>query len=325
MFQKIIFELCSFFSFLLREKISFLTFILTFLLFLFLPGQDSYWQARIFWQPPQVGASSFSLPELPPYPIVRQDVNLTPLDLNAKAFLIFDPVSCVVLSSCNENLKLPPASTTKIMTALVAFEAYSLDQVLTVPEFFVEGHKIKLVPGEKITAGNLLMAVLIGSANDAAEVLAYNYPQGRRAFIEKMNEKAKSLLLKNTHFENPTGIDEPGHFSTAFDLARLSKYALENEVFARFVSYPKMTISSVNGQIVHSFENTNILLSEIPGVSGIKTGWTENAGECLISLVERDGRKIISVVLGSPDRFGETKKIIEWVFGNFEWKNPEHF
>lgn len=308
----------NFFSFLVKDKLSFFSFIFLFLIFLFLPGQGDLWQLETFWKSPKVKAVEFLLPELPLYP-----ESLTQKEfptLSAKAYFIFDPVSGVVLASKAENLRLAPASTTKIMTALVSQEVYLPNQILTVPDFFVEGQKAKFVKGEEISAENLLIALLVGSANDAAEVLARDYPEGREAFVRKMNEKARQFSLDNTYFINPTGIDEVGHFSTARDLARLSRLALTNQNFAQIVSYPRVSVANADGKITHSMLNINELLAEVPGVKGVKTGWTDEAGECLVTLVERDGEKIISVVLGSEDRFGETKKIINWVYDNFAWR-----
>lgn len=312
-------EIKDFFRFLLKDKLNFTSFLFFFVLALLLPGEGYYWQIKSFWQPPKVSAIDFSVKQTL-YPINETDKGLP--FLTARSFFVFDPVSSVVLASKNERVRLPPASTTKMMTALVSLGSYDLNQVLTVPDFFIEGRKVKLVEGEQIVAENLLIALLVGSANDAAEVLARNYSGGRETFVEKMNEKSRQLFLENTHFTNPTGIDQAGHFSTAHDLAWLARYALESLTFARIVSYPKVVVSSIDGRNVHSFDNVNQLLAEVPGVRGVKTGWTLEAGECLVAYVERDGKKMISVVLGSSDRFGETKEIISWVFENFTWREP---
>jgi len=310
----------NFISFLWKDKINFISFWLVFFLLLLTPGESHYWQVNSFWQPSQVKAVAFSLPELSFYPANQTSKDFP--EISAKAFFVFDPVSKVVLAAKNENMKLSPASTTKIMTALVSLENYQPNQILTVPDFKVVGQKAKLVSGEMMTSQNLIMALLIASANDAGEVLAMSFPGGRTAFVEQMNEKAKSLFLQNTHFANPTGIDEENHYSTALDLARLADYALANQTFSQIVSSPKVTVDSVDGRTTHLLSNINELLGQVPGVRGVKTGWTDGAGECLVTFVERDGRKMISVVLGSEDRFGETKEIIDWVFGNFVWQTP---
>jgi len=135
-----------------------------------------------------------------------------------------------------------------------------------------------------------------------------------------MNKKAQELNLENTHFTNPIGLDEEGHYSTAKDMARLSIVALNSPIFAEIVSTPAITITDVSGKITHPLKNTNELVGQLEGVKGVKTGWTENAGECLISFTERNGKKVVTVILGSKDRFGETRTLIDWVFRNFSWE-----
>jgi len=231
-----------------------------------------------------------------------------------------DTESAVVLYEKNPDLSLLPASTTKIMTAVVVLENYSLDQILTVGDLEKNGQTIDLLPGERMTVGNLLYGLLVASGNDAAMVLAENFLGGKPAFVKAMNQKAIELNLKNSHFENPSGIDHPNHYSTAIDLARLTSYALKNPVFVQIVNTKKITIWDVSGKIPHYLFNINQLVGDDSGVVGVKTGWTEEAGECLVAHVRKDGRRITTVILGSQDRFGETKRLIEWVFTNFEWE-----
>jgi D-alanyl-D-alanine carboxypeptidase len=183
-----------------------------------------------------------------------------------------------------------------------------------VPQAFPIGSNIGLQMGEKLTVEQLLYAMLVQSANDAAEVFAALYPNGRAAFVDQMNVLAESFHLTNTHFLNPTGIDEPGHYSSAADLARLADVALRNPEFAKIVTVENAVVSD------HVISNTNELVGRVAGVKGIKTGFTEGAGQALVSLVERDGHEIIVVVLGSIDRFGDSEKIIEWTYQNFAWK-----
>lgn len=208
------------------------------------------------------------------------------------------------------------------MTALVVLENYKLDQVLMVNELEeIDGQKMKLLPGEKISVENLVYGLLVASANDAAFVLAENFPKGETGFIWAMNQKAQELGLNQTNFSNPVGFDEPNHYSTAADLAKLGVIAMKNPQITRIVSTQKIIVSDTEGKIFHTLININSLLGKIPGVKGIKTGWTQVAGECLVSFVERDGKKIIVVILGSQDRFKETEKIINWVFENFSWES----
>lgn len=246
--------------------------------------------------------------------------------LSAQSVMVIDMVSGVTLFEKDPDRKMLPASTTKIMTALVALDTYELDQVLKVnlPKL-VDGQKMGLVRGEEIKFIDLLKGLLIYSANDAAEVMANNHPGGRQLFIGLMNKKAKDLGLKDTHFENPTGFDGLGQYSTTKDLVILSKHAMKNPLFAELVSIKTEIVKSIDGKLTHRLTNINKLLGEVPGVLGVKTGWTENARENLVTYVERDGRKIMIAVLGSSDRFGETKELIDWIFENYTWEKVKPF
>lgn len=252
-------------------------------------------------------------------PIIKLDALPSPL-LSAKAIYAIDITTNKVLFSKNENEPILPASTTKIATALVSLSHYSLDQVLTVGKINVNSHTMGLRTGEKITTENLLYGLLIYSANDAAEVLARNYSGGRENFVNAMNTLAETQELKNTHFTNPAGFDEYLHFSSAKDLTQLAKYAINNPTFSKIVATPKYTAKNQDGTIKYELANTNKLLKEIPGVTGIKTGRTDESDESLVTLISRDNHSIIISLLGSKDRFGETKTLLEWIFTNYEWK-----
>ncbi len=262
---------------------------------------------------------SISLPSPAPYP-----VNTTGFfpgsAITASGIVILDINSGVFLYKRNELEPLFPASTTKIMTALVAFDQFQLDDVLTVKEIPTEGQMMGLVLGEKMTFENLLYGALIHSGNDAAYVIADNFPGGVASFVAAMNEKAVELHLTGTHFTNPVGYDDPEHRMTPIDLARLASFALNNKTIAKMVSIPQITISDVSHTYFHALKNVNELLGKIPGVGGIKTGWTEQAGENLVSLVDRNNHKVIIVLLKSQDRFGETAILIDWIFGNHAWE-----
>jgi len=240
--------------------------------------------------------------------------------LSAQSVMAVDLTSGVTLYEKDPNKALLPASTTKIVTALVAIDAYELDQVLKVGKIVVEGQKMGLVTGEEIKFVDLLNGLLIYSANDAAEVLAQNHTGGRDLFIGLMNKKVKDLGLNNTHFGNPTGLDNGAQYSTTRDLIVVSKYAMKNPVFAEIVGTKEKKVKSIDNKYSHKLVNVNKLLGEVSGVFGVKTGWTENARENLVTYVERDNRKVMIVVLGSSDRFSETKELIEWIYQNYEWK-----
>lgn len=240
--------------------------------------------------------------------------------LSSQSVMVVDLDSGVTLYEKDPNKALLPASTTKIVTALVAMDTYEQNQVLKVGPINVVGQKMGLIQGEEIRFIDLLKGLLIFSGNDAAEVLANNHPGGRELFIGLMNKKVKDLGLNNTHFTNPAGLDNGAQYSTTRDLVVVSKYAMANPVFADIVNTKETIVTSVDGRFVHRLININRLLGEVPGVKGVKTGWTENARENLVTYVDRDGKKIMIVVLGSSDRFGETKELIDWVFDSYVWQ-----
>ncbi|MBI4153652.1 D-alanyl-D-alanine carboxypeptidase [Candidatus Woesebacteria bacterium] len=241
--------------------------------------------------------------------------------VSAQAALAIDMNSQVTLYEKRADSPYLPASTTKIITALVAMEYYPLSLVIKVPEFRVEGQKMGLIAGEEIEVEDLLYGLLVYSANDAAEVLAANFPGGRDLFITAMNLKAKELGLTHSRFSNPAGLDDvDGHVTTARDLIRVSEIAMKNPLFAKIVGTKEKTVSSVNGRIVHKLKNINELLGSVEGVLGVKTGWTENARENMVTYIERDGHEIMIALLGSQDRFGETRELIDWIFANYTWQ-----
>lgn len=249
-------------------------------------------------------------------PVLKEQAGT--LRLSANAVYAVDIETGSPLFAKNAREPLLPASTTKIATGLVSLAHYRLDDVLTVGKVDVVGQKMGLVEGEKISVHNLIYGLLVSSANDAAEVLARNYPGGRENFVVAMNQVSRSAGLKNSHFTNPVGFDEYLHFSTAEDLVKLASFAIQNPTFAQMVATPKLNVSSLDGK-VHELVNINQLLGRVPGVLGVKTGWSLNSGESLVALVERDGKRIMISVLGSSDRFGETEKLIEWIFENYSW------
>lgn len=294
-------------------------FLLLFFFFFFLPGENFYEKLRIELKKPLVRGVEINLPEPPAYPINVTETK-APF-LTAKSAVVIDVPSKVVILAKNPNFRLLPASTTKIMTALIVLENYKLDNVLVVPKLDdLIGRNMELLGGEKITVENLLYGLLVHSANDAALTLSSRYSGGIEEFICLMNKKANELGLFNTHFANISGIDQVNHYSTVRDLAHLAVYAMKNPIFSEMVSTSKVTVSDVDKNHWHDLENTNELIGEVDGLKGVKTGWTEKAGECLVSYIERNSRKIITVLLGSRDRFGETKKLIDWVFENYSWQ-----
>lgn len=258
-------------------------------------------------------------------PIAVNTLAIPTPETTAQSVYIIDPDSYHVLYEKNAHAQLPPASTTKLMTALIAIENYPLDQVITITqEDRSIGQTMKLVSGEQIKVEDLVAGILINSGNDAAAALALAYPQtGYSGFINQMNLKAKQLGMHNSQFRNVSGLGSQNHYSSARDLALLTIEAMKNPTVRRFVATQQTTVTSVDGQIVHPLYSTNQLLNQIEGVVGVKTGWTELAGECLITLVERETGSVIIVVLGSEDRFGETISLVDWVYQSHEWIAPE--
>lgn len=260
----------------------------------------------------------FALPTPAPYP-TKIDQTTEP-EVTAESVYAIDLASGVVLFEKNPEERLLPASTTKIMTALVALKEYKLDDVITVETVITEGQTMGLLHGETITVESLLNGILVHSANDAAYALAEHHPQGLAGFVQEMNDMAQELKLTNTSFANPIGFDDPNQYTSAEDLARLSMTALTNPTFAKIVAISQITVSDTTYTHFHPLKNVNELLGKIPGVSGIKTGWTEQAGQALVTIVKRNGNQVLTVVLKSEDRFQDTENLLNWIYATFEWQ-----
>lgn len=253
-------------------------------------------------------------------------------DIYAKSAILIDEKSFKILFSKEPDLKIPIASTTKMMTALVILEEYPdrINDVVTITGSMinVDGSDIQLRPGEKITVENLLKGLLIYSGNDAAYSLA-SFLGGKDSFVGKMNEKTRYLGLEDTYFKDPAGLDDDG-FSTARDLAIIGVYALRNEKFAEIVRTPNITFASVDGIVTHELKNSNRMLrteeqNYYPFAIGIKTGFTPAAGHCLVSAAEKDGHRLVAVILNTDAdtltaSAQESKKLLEWGFNNWTWE-----
>lgn len=296
------------------------------LAFFLFPGQNWLLSTPTVHQLPRVRVTDYSF-SLADYPL--DFTGALPPYLTARAVAVLDRDSMVMIFSRNEKTPVLPASTVKIMTGLVVLDYYRPNDYLLVDQVNNFGQDMELEPGEIISAKNLLYGVLVASANDATTILARHYPGGERAFVAAMNKKAEELVLRDAYFANPTGLDsnEVGQplpdlsYTSAWDLGRLAAIAMDNEVFSQIVGTERIVVTDVSGKLKHSLFNINQLLGKIWGLKGVKTGWTEEAGECLVSFVERDGRKVIFVILGSQDRFGETERLIDWVFSNYRWQD----
>lgn len=239
-----------------------------------------------------------------------------PNNITAEAYLVMDDGSKVLLFSKNENLRFSTASTAKIMTALVGLDYFKEKNVLTIEQNKVEGSNLRFRQGDQFFFGDLLYAMLLPSANDAAIAIAQNYPGGESGFVLKMNQKAKELNLLNTHFADPAGLLDDQSYTTPIDLARLSSFAIKNSKISEIVSTKEKTIRDVKGRNEYLLENLNILLG-FDGIRGIKTGYTEGAGGVLATLKDfKDGVKtksFIIVVMKSQDRFRDTENLLQMI------------
>ena len=238
----------------------------------------------------------------------------------ARAMVLLDADSGAFLCTKNADERLPMASTTKIMTALVSLEHLPLDRVITVPSAAtgIEGSSIYLYAGEQITVETLLYALLLSSANDAAVALALETAGSVADFAALMNEKAAELGLTNTHFCNPNGLHENAHYTTARELGVLTAHALKNEHFAKIVATRKHVAPQNGTDATRLFLNHNRLLNGFAGAIGVKTGFTKAAGRCLVSAAEREGLTLICVTLSCPDDWRDHTALLSWGFSEYE-------
>ena len=230
----------------------------------------------------------------------------------AAAVVMFEDGSCVYEKNADEPRLI--ASTTKLMTALVAIELSEPEQLIEIPAACcgVEGSSMYLRPGQTLTADELLCGLLLASGNDAAEALAVALCGSEESFVSLMNAKAAALGLADTSFANPHGLDAEGHFSTARDLARLMLACMQNERFARIAALPSATVDGKN------YVNHNKLLGRCEGCLGGKTGYTRAAGRCLVSCCEREGMRFVCVTLSDPDDWNDHARLYDAAFAAWE-------
>ncbi len=244
--------------------------------------------------------------------IPNLSTNIDSINASAAAYVVYDTDSRSVVAGKNQNLRFTPASTAKIMTAILSLEYYPLEQLLSVPNVSgVQGSKMNLISGEKLRVIDLLYGLMLPSGNDAAYTLSYNYPGGRGAFIEKMNSKADELGLTNTHFVDPAGYEDT-NYTTAVELSRLASYAMENPAFTNIVKTRSITVYDSTFQHEYYLQNLNELLS-YPHVLGVKTGFTNEAGGVLVTAVRHEGKILIVVVLKSENRFFDTEDLMKFI------------
>ncbi|NMB84584.1 D-alanyl-D-alanine carboxypeptidase [Candidatus Roizmanbacteria bacterium] len=297
-----------------------LLFIIFTFLFLFYPGDSYYfhifaYNRPIFDKPPK--KYNLDIKEIP----FLKDPNLQP-DLSAEGIYMVDLPSFTPIYIKNHQQGFYPASTTKIITALVAYDIYKPDQIITVKRTIADGQIMNLAIGERITVENLLYGLLVYSANDAAFVLADNY--GLDKFVRLMNDKAKKLHMGNSRFKNPSGLDDPQQYTTPFDLALAARELMDNKYLSRIVGIKEITIADADYKYFHQLTNVNKLLGEIQGLGGLKTGHTEGAGDNLVSFYKKDGHEYILVILKSQDRFADTREAINWLNGNVDYYSVKY-
>ena len=247
--------------------------------------------------------------------------NITEPTINSRAAIVYERSSGKILYGKEENEKRKMASTTKIMTASVVLENTNLDDIVTISSKAAGtgGSRLGLHKDDKISIQDLLYGLLLCSGNDAAVALAEHVSGDLSNFANMMNSKATSLGLSSTHFVTPHGLDDDNHYTTAYELALITNYALKNDVFANLVKTKTYTISINNHP--KTLSNTNELLGNLDGVYGVKTGFTNGANRCLVTAVKRDNMDIICIVLGADTKKDRTKdsiNLINYSFNNFK-------
>ncbi len=268
--------------------------------------------------PPQIESAKTSQKA---YPIpINNFKDASPI--TATSAVVIDFKTGNTLFEKDPNLKHLPASTVKLITALVALQKCSPETVVTVGDVQKTGSQMGLSSGDQITVENLLYGLLINSGNDAAYALATNCASSASEFVDSMNAKTQSLNMQNTHFANPAGFDNDLQYSTANDLAKLARVAVGNPQIAKIVATKSTVVTDVSGNKTYYLQNVNQLIGEVYGVEGVKTGETDGSLENLITKTTRGDNSIITVVLGSQKRFDESKMLIEWTFANFHWVKP---
>ena len=236
----------------------------------------------------------------------------TPPSIKASALYLVDMKSGRVLLEKDATRRLPPASLTKVMTALVALESASPQQVVQVDRrALLSRSSLKLHAGEQFLLRDLLTAMLVTSANDACQAVALHVGGEADRFVTMMNERARALGLENTHFANACGFDAPGHYSTAADLARLTEQALQVPAFSMMVRTVTRDIATVDGTRHVPLHSTNELLLD-PDVTGVKTGYTSKAGRCLIASLFKDGHQLLLVGLNVMDRWEQATQLLRY-------------
>lgn len=252
---------------------------------------------------------------------IKNPYYISPL-IDAHSSISIDLETGAVLFEKNIHERMPIASITKLMTVYIILEENDLTETVTISKKSAEtgGSQMYLIEGEQIALENLVYGAIIHSANDAAVALAEHNSGSVEQFVEKMNTKAAELGLINTSFANPTGLDHPNNYSSSYDVSKLAKEVYKHSFIQHAAELKSLEVKSLKGKYKHNLQSTNDLLDSYLHIKGLKTGKTDAAGLCLVSVAENiDGHEIISVVLRSPDRFRESKVLIDWIFRAYNW------
>ena len=235
-------------------------------------------------------------------------------ELTAEAWILYDAGAGVVIASQDADIERPMASVTKIMTAIVVVENAELDELVRISASAAATGEaeIGLVRGERWSVRDLLAAVMVRSGNDAAVALAEHVGGSVEGFAELMNAKAAELGLEHSQFVNPHGLDTDGHYTSAADLVVMAEVALQDPYLARLARTSRITFKPDPSGVSRVANNTNRLLGIYPGIAGLKTGFTNDAGRVLVSVLERKGQTLIGVVMGSEDHFDDSRRLLDY-------------
>lgn len=246
--------------------------------------------------------------------LVLIPLNVSALSTSAKAAVVLNGDNGEIIYSQNADTRLSMASTTKIMTGLLLCEYGNFQREITVTEEMlkVEGSSMGLLPGDRVTLHDLLYGLMLASGNDAANVIAFVLGGSLDGFVKMMNKKADDLGLVNTNFATPSGLDADDHYTTAYELAKIAHYAMQNDEFAKAVSSKKAVLNYGNPPYRRSLTNHNKMLNLFDGAVGIKTGFTQKSGRCLVSAAKRDGKFVIAVTLNDPNDWQDHQNMLEY-------------
>jgi len=271
---------------------------------------------------PAAAAQPRSTAALPPAPPRTQGAALPPFT-SARQALVLDEVSAGILYAKGAHVRTQPASLTKIATAIVAIERGNLDRVVTVDvdaRNFPGSTLMGLRPGDRFTIRDLLHGLMLASGNDASVALGRAVSGSDAAFVAEMNALVERLALQDTHFMNPHGLDQPGHYTSAYDIAMLARHGMTMPEFRNLVHAEAYTARGSRTIAMQSLISG--MLRWVPGATGVKSGYTDNAGRTLVLSADRNGHRLFTVVMNDPDRELDGASLMEWAFANHNWSSP---